>query len=53
VAMLGGDGTVSTQCADCGEPMELSVQDGVLQEHEGVAHFAVPARGWWDDIGYT
>jgi hypothetical protein len=53
VAMLGGDGTVSTSCADCGQPMVLPVRHGVLQEHEGVAHFAVPARRWWDDIGYT
>jgi len=53
VAMLGGTGTVSTQCADCGTPFELSVAGGVLAEQEGVAHFAVPARHWWDDIGYT
>jgi hypothetical protein len=53
VAMLGGEGTVSTSCPDCGSPLELSVRNGVLQEHEGVAHFAVPARHWWDNIGYT
>jgi hypothetical protein len=53
VAMLGGEGTVSTQCADCSSPMELQVRDGALRESEGVAHFAVPARYWWDDIGYT
>jgi hypothetical protein len=53
VAMLGRDGTVSTSCADCGEPMELPVQRGAFQEHGGVAHFAVPARRWWDDIGFT
>ena len=51
--MLGGTGTVSTQCADCGSQLELEVRDGVLAEPEGVAHFAVPARHWWDDIGYT
>ena len=53
VAMLGGTGTVSTSCADCGEPMELRVEARVLRPVEGVAHFAVPARHWWDDIGYT
>jgi len=53
VAMLGGTGIVSTQCADCNTPLELSVADGTLAEQEGVAHFAVPARRWWDDIGYT
>jgi hypothetical protein len=53
VAMLGGDGAVLTACADCGERMELRVEDGVLEPAEGVAHFAVPARHWWDNIGYT
>jgi hypothetical protein len=53
VAMLGGTGTISTQCADCGSPLDLSVHDGLLREHDGVAHFAVPARHWWDNIGYT
>jgi len=53
VAMLGGTGTVSTRCADCGTLLELSVRDGVLEEQDGVAHFAVPARHWWDNIGYT
>lgn len=53
VAMLGGDGTVSTHCPCCADPMELRVVDSKLEPAAGVAHFAVPARRWWDDIGYT
>jgi Alkylmercury lyase len=53
IAMLGGSGTVSTHCPDCSTSLEFAVDHGVLQDHEGVAHFAVPARRWWDDIGYT
>jgi hypothetical protein len=53
VAMLGGDGTVSTSCPDCDEPMELRVESWELQPSDGVAHFSVPARRWWDDIGFT
>jgi hypothetical protein len=53
VAMLGGDGRVLTSCGDCGEEMQLRVAAGMLQPVEGVAHFAVPARRWWDNIGYT
>jgi hypothetical protein len=53
VAMLDGDGTISTHCPCCARPMELRVSAGELQPTEGVAHFAVPARHWWDDIGYT
>jgi alkylmercury lyase-like protein len=53
VAMVGGGGTVRTSCACCGEEMTLELEEGVLEPAEGVAHFAVPARHWWDNIGYT
>ena len=53
VAMLGSDGVVTTACADCGEPMELTVRDGSLEPVEGVAHFAVPAARWWRNIAFT
>ena len=42
-----------TSCPDCEEPMEFRVEGGELLSGDGVAHFAVPARHWWDDIGYT
>jgi hypothetical protein len=53
VAMLGGTGRVETACADCGEPMTLAVEDYTLVPADGVAHFAVPAARWWDNIGFT
>jgi Alkylmercury lyase len=53
LALLDSDGTVFTECADCGDPMELHVAGGRLLDDEGVAHFAVPAARWWDDIGFT
>ena len=52
-AMLASDATIATFCPDCNEPMELRVDGGVLTRAEGVAHFAVPARRWWENIGYT
>jgi hypothetical protein len=52
-AMLGTDGTVSTYCPDCNEPFELRIEDQALQPVEGVAHFAVPARRWWENIAFT
>jgi hypothetical protein len=52
-SMLGGDGTVETRCADCNEDMSLRVEGGELVEGDGVAHFAVPAARWWDNIGFT
>ena len=53
IAMLGDDGTVETRCPDCEEPMTLRVEARELVEDDGLAHFAVPARRWWDDIGFT
>ena len=53
VAALGTDAVVRAPCGDCGEPMRLEVQRGKLVHSEGVIHFAVPARHWWDNIGFT
>lgn len=53
VAMLGGTGTVTTWCPDCEEPLTVSVDDNRLTSGEGVAHFAVAAAHWWDDIGFN
>jgi hypothetical protein len=52
-AMLGEDATIASACPDCSEPLELTIRDGELRPAEGVAHFAVPARSWWENIGYT
>jgi hypothetical protein len=52
-AALGKDAVIRAPCGDCGEPMELRVHDGRLARGEGVIHFAVPARRWWDNIGFT
>jgi hypothetical protein len=53
LAMLGTDGTVSTVCHDCDEPLTLEVRGGRLRRAPVVAHFAAPAATWWDDIGFT
>ena len=53
LAMLGRDGQVAASCGDCGAAMKLTVRDGALVDAPGVAHFALPARRWWDDIVFT
>jgi hypothetical protein len=54
-AALGADAEIDASCACCGEPMRLEVRDGApLEPPEGaIAHFAVPAAQWWEDLTYT
>jgi hypothetical protein len=51
--VLGVDAVVTTACADCGEPVELKVENGSLRDFDGFVHFAVSVCHWWDDVGYT
>ncbi len=51
---LHADGRIESECPDCGERLELEVRDGELVAgRELLVHFVVPARRWWDDIGFT
>jgi hypothetical protein len=52
-ATLHQDSSVNAICGDCGAPMTLEVSDNALVRSEGVIHFGVPARSWWDNIGFT
>ena len=53
-AALQADGRVDSACPDCGERLELEVRDGELVRGDDLlVHFVVPARRWWDDIGFT
>ncbi|HEX2110968.1 MAG TPA: organomercurial lyase [Gaiellaceae bacterium] len=53
IAMLGGRGALATACSDCGDPMTLAVEERTLAPADGVVHFAVPARRWWENIAFT
>jgi hypothetical protein len=53
-AALHADGEIATECACCGEELRLAVRDGELVEGADLlCHVIVPARRWWDDIGFT
>lgn len=52
-AAMACDVSITTDCLDCGAEMVYGVRGGELTNHDGVVHFAVPARRWWDDIGLT
>lgn len=53
LALIGADGSVFTACPHSGQPLVLSVTKGGLAAAQGTVHFAVPAREWWRDIGFT
>jgi hypothetical protein len=52
-ALLRADSRIFTTCADCGGALERKIARGAPTETRGVVHFAVPAREWWNDIGFT
>ena len=56
IPVIAGESVdVEATCADCGEPMPIQVdaRSGPAPGAEGVVHFLVPARQWYDDIGFT
>jgi hypothetical protein len=49
-----GDARIRSECPDCDAQLELELRGGELTRGgELVVHFVVPARRWWDDIGFT
>lgn len=53
-AALDADVSFVTRCPESNEPIRAGVRHGRVFAHAGaVAHIAVPAARWWDDIGYT
>jgi len=52
-AALHTDATSRASDAHTGEPLTLEVKNGVPVSKPYVAHFAVPAAHWWDDLVFT
>jgi len=52
-AALGADSVIDTECADCHEPLRITVSDRRPDRDDLIWHVLVPARAWWQDIGYT
>ena len=53
LSLLGLDGEVSAACPNSGQPLRVAVAAGALANAQGIVHFAVQARDWWRDIGFT
>lgn len=52
-AMLKQDATIEASCGCCSTAMNLKVTNSSLEEARGLAHFAIPAARWWDDIVFN
>ena len=52
-AMLKQDATIEASCGCCSTAMNLKVTNGSLEGTRGIAHFAIPAAHWWDDIVFN
>lgn len=52
-AMLGQDALIEASCGCCSTAMSLEIKNGALDNPKGIAHFAIPASRWWDDIVYN
>ena len=44
---------VDTYCTDCRSPLRLTADPRRANTEDYVVHFLVPARHWYDDIGFT
>jgi hypothetical protein len=54
LAALHGDGSIASACACCADPVALEVSDGELVDGTDLlVHILLPARRWWEDIGFT
>ena len=54
-AMVKQDARITTTCGDCNDLMVLLIENNSirLEQGEGITHFSVPARKWWDNIKFT
>jgi len=49
---LVGDGRLETHSPQTGEAIRFDVEDDRVAE-DAIVHFLVPAKRFWDDIGFT
>jgi len=54
VAMIAGEPVhIEAECGDCRAPITLDASPDRPPDSDAVVHFLVPARQWYDDIGFT
>ncbi|MFL5612233.1 MAG: organomercurial lyase [Gemmatimonadaceae bacterium] len=54
VAMIVGEPVrIDATCTDCGTPMVMECSPTSPPNDDSIVHFLLPARRWYDDIGFT
>jgi hypothetical protein len=51
-ALLGGPARMTSYCADCAAPLSVELHEGAIAG-DGVVHFVVPPRRFWENVAYT
>src|ERR1051325_8426473 len=51
--VLEADVEVQAACAQSGEPIDLTVRDGKVQDTNALVHFLVPFKDWYNDLPFT
>ena len=52
-AIVGAPARLDATCTDCGLPFSVDVGADGPPPSDWVVHFLLPARRWYDDIGFT
>jgi hypothetical protein len=52
-AALHSDAEIEAEYAGDGSPAYLSVENGRLRGDDGIIHFPLPLRHWYDDLVFT
>lgn len=52
ILSLIGDGESRTRCDDCGADVAMTVRDGRIHG-DGVIHYVVPPRRFWENVAFT
>ena len=52
-ALRASDAVIDAPCGDCGDMLRIEISGGEITRAEGLIHFAVPARQWWQNIGFA
>src|ERR1043165_8053058 len=52
-ALVGYPATVEGSCEDCGDSFSLRIDSREQVMPNWIVHVVVPARQWYDDVGFT